>query len=283
MTRVIDFRLRPPLHSYLNTAIWEKAGFTRFNRLQGVEPAASVLAQSVDLMFQEMDEANIEIGVMNGRQCTDFRGEVTNADLAEICNLYPGRFYAQAGVNPFRGKQSEKEADSFIRDYGFKGIAIDPGGYEEHMHADDERLFGFYEVCLRHDYPAVLTLGPMGGSGIHFGGALQVDRLAARFPDLKVVVSHGCWPYALELCGVVARRPNVYLMPDMYHIGLPGEEHYTRAISTVAQERFVFASAYPSRPLGVAVDGYKSLGLSENHLADVLWNTAARLLKLNSD
>lgn len=283
MTRVIDFRLRPPLHTYLKTAIWEKSGYTKFNRLQGVEPAPSVLAYSADLMFEEMQAAGIEIGVMNGRQCNDFRGEVTNADLAKICNDFPDRFYALAGANPFRGKSNVQEAETFIREYGFKGIAFDPGGYDEPMFSDDPRLFDHYALCIKHDYPAVLTLGPMGGTGVDFGNALQVDRLAARFPELKIVVSHACWPYAIELCGVAARRPNVYLMPDMYHVGLPGEEHYTKAIETVAKNRFVFASAYPSRPLDLAVQGYKALPISTESLNDVLWNTAAKLLKLENN
>ena len=280
MAGVIDFRLRPPLHTYLRTAIWEESGYTKFNRLQGVDPAPSVLACSAEMMFDEMDAAGIEIGVMNGRQCNDFRGEVTNADLAKICNEYPTRFYALAGANPFRGKGNVQEAETFIRDYGFKGISLDPGGYDEPMFSDDSRLFSHYELCMKYDYPAVLTLGPMGGTGINYANAEQVDRLAAKFPELKIVVSHACWPYALELCGVAARRPNVYLLPDMYHIGLPGEEHYTKAIETVARGRFLFASAYPSRPLDLAVQGYRALPISQASLADVLWNTAAKLLKL---
>ncbi|WP_237173433.1 amidohydrolase family protein [Paracandidimonas lactea] len=232
-------------------------------------------------MFEEMDRAGIAAGVMNGRQCTDFRGEVSNADMADVCAKYPGRFYALAGANPFRGQASVQEAETFIREYGFKGIALDPGGYEEQMFADDQRLFPFYELCLKHDFPAVLTLGPMGGAGVHFGGPLQVDRLAAKFPELKIVVSHGCWPYVTEMCGVAARRPNVYLMPDMYHVGMPGHQDYTEAARNIARRRFVFASAYPSRPLEIAVRGYQSLGLPEEVLEEIFRSTAARLMKLD--
>ena len=282
MTNIIDFRLRPPLLSYLKTAIWNEKGFSRFNALQGVEVADSVKAYSIDLMFEEMDRAGIVAGVMNGRQCTDFRGEVTNADLADICTRYPKRFYALAGVNPFRGDESVKEADTFIREYGFKGLSLDPGGYEEQMFADDPRLFPFYELCLEHDLPAVLTLGPMGGTGVHFGSPLQVDRLAAHFPELNIVVSHGCWPYVTEMCGVAVRRSNVYLMPDMYHVGMPGHQDYTEAARHIARGRFLFASAYPSRPLEVAVQGYRDLGLSQEVLHEVFRSTAARLMKLDS-
>lgn len=279
-SRIIDFRLRPPLRSYLDTAIWSPAGVERFNALQGVVPAPSARARSMDLMLQEMDAAGIAIGVMNGRQCTDFRGEVTNRDLAGICNAYPGRFLALSGANPFKGPGNVAEARSFILDEGFKGIAIDPAGYEQFLEIDDERLFPYYEVCMATDSPAVFTIGPMGGSGIHFANALQVDRLAARFPELKLVVSLGCWPYVAELCGVAARRPNVYLMPDMYHVGMPGQEMFTAAASSVARGRFVFASAYPSRPLGLAVESYQALGWSQQCLDEVMHGTAARLLKL---
>ena len=148
MSGIIDYRLRPPLRSYLKTAIRDTKGFTRYSALQGVSPAASAEAFSMPLLLAEMDRAGITIGVMNGRQCSDFRGEVTNADLAVICNDYPNKLHALSGANPFRGKSNVAEAQLYIRQYGFKGISFDPGGYEEAMFADDERLFAYYEVCM---------------------------------------------------------------------------------------------------------------------------------------
>jgi predicted TIM-barrel fold metal-dependent hydrolase len=74
----------------------------------------------------------------------------------------------------------------------------------------------------------------------------------------------------------------VYLMPDMYFHGLPGHEMYTAAINTFAADQFLFATAYPSRPLELTVDQYCALPLRSEALNKVCYSTAARLLKLGS-
>ena len=52
---------------------------------------------------------------------------------------------------------------------------------------------------------------------------------SADFPDLRIVVSHGNWPWVSEILHVAFRRPNVYLSPDMYLYNMPGMDDYLRA------------------------------------------------------
>lgn len=277
---IIDYRLRPPLYSYLETGMWGEGSVRKFSALQGIEPSESALRQSFEMMLEEMDANNITIGVMNGRQCEDYRGEVSNHDLARIVSETNGRFLAIAGANPFRGEENVAEAEEYLKNYGFKGISLDPGLYERHILSDDPILDPYYRLCLEYDLPAVLTIGPTVGADISHASAVPVDRLAAKYPDLKVVVSHGCWPYAQELAGVCARRPNVYMMPDMYYLGLPGEDAYTKSITSFGADRFLFATAYPSRPIGMTVEGFLDLPLTQEQLQKVMWDNAARLLRL---
>lgn len=282
MTGIIDFRLRPPLGDLLKSGLWDEAAIRKYSRIQGVEPAPSALARSIDMLIAEMDEAGITVGVMNGRQTSGFLGEVSNESLAKIVDQYHGRFVALAGANPTRGAENVKEAEYWIRDHGFKGISLDPVHYGEAMFADNPSLFPYYEVCIKYDAPVVLTIGPMcGGHDMSYAGALQVDRLATLYPQLKIVVSHGCWPYVLEATGVCARKNNVFLMPDMYFLGLPGEQDYVNAIRTFADGQFLFGTAYPSGPLKHAVDGFRALALDERAFKKVTYANAARLLKLD--
>ncbi len=278
---IIDYRLRPPLYSYLNTGMWGDASVRKFAELQGIEPAESALKQSFEMMLEEMDQNNIALGVMNGRQCEDYRGEVSNSDLARIVSETKGRFLAIAGANPFRGAANVAEAEEYLKNQGSKGISLDPGLYEKHILSDDPILDPYYRPCLEYDLPAVLTTGPTVGLDITHASAAPVDRLAARYPDLKIVVSHGCWPYAHELAGVCARRANVDMMPDMYYLGLPGEDVYTSSITSFGADRFLFATAYPSRPIGTTVDGYLNLPLTQEQVQKVMWDNAAQLLGLD--
>lgn len=282
MTRILDYRLRPPLPGIVDLGIWNPAGMANFHRMQGIEICESARTRSMDLFWRDMREAGIAIGVLNGRQLKDHRGFISNETLYTITQEYPGVFYALCGANPFLGAENVKDAELHIRERGFKGIALDPALYQEPLLADHERLFPYYEVCLKYDYPAVLTIGPTVGPDISYSSPVQVDRLAARFPELKIVVSHGCWPWTNEICGVVARRRNVYLMPDMYYFGLPGEDDYTKAIQTFAEDQFIFATAYPSRPLQLAVSDHRGLKLKPGVFEKIMYQNAAKLLKLES-
>ena len=278
--QIIDFRLRPPLYGYLNLLIWSDAGLEQFASVQGIEPAETARKRSMEMLLAEMDDCGITAGVMNGRQCGGVRGEVSNEDLARIMKEYPGRFHALAGTNPLRGKGNLAEAEHFLRDGGFKGLSLEPGLYDQAMYADDERLFPYYELCEKYNCPAVLTIGPMNGPDLSYTDPLQVDRAAARYPNVKIVVAHGCWPFAAELAGVVARRKNVYMMPDLYLFGLPGETDYLRALKVFAGSKFLFASAFPCRPIPMTVSQYRDLQLSDDLFKRVTYDNAAHLLGL---
>lgn len=104
--------------------------------------------------------------------------------------------------------------------------------------------------------------------------------MAGTYPELKIVVAHGCWPHVHEMCGVVFRRRNVWMSPDMYMFA-PGVDDYVKAANTFARERFLFATCYPSLPLKPVVDLYQRLPWREGVLEKVLWKNAASLLKLS--
>lgn len=67
-TKVIDFRLRPPVKGFFDLVMYAKAerrdGITRQH---GMEPAASAQAKSMEMLLAEMDDAGVTCGVVMGR------------------------------------------------------------------------------------------------------------------------------------------------------------------------------------------------------------------------
>ena len=98
------------------------------------------------------------------------------------------------------------------------------------------------------------------------------------FPDLKIVCSHGVWPQVTEFLALVYRHENVYLEASIYEF-LPGGDLFVQFANDVMPDKFVYASAFPFRPLG-DLQRFRQLPFKPNVLEQILWHTPAKLLKL---
>jgi predicted TIM-barrel fold metal-dependent hydrolase len=120
--------------------------------------------------------------------------------------------------------------------------------------------------------------GPTSPS-LDYTDPAPVGRVAKAFPNLSIVCYHGFWPYVNEMIGVAFRYDNVYVVPDMY-IFLPGGRLYIEAANGFMKDQLMFGTSYPFRAMGQTVDDFTKLGLSDDSLDRVLYQNAARLLKL---
>ena len=96
---IIDARLRPPLKDYLRCNLYRDPKKTQGwsnNFLMKVSPA--VEQRDADLLYREMDDAGVTLGVMTGRQSPDM-GNVSNDDLMDVVREQPSRFVGIAGVD----------------------------------------------------------------------------------------------------------------------------------------------------------------------------------------
>ena len=77
-----------------------------------------------------------------------------------------------------------------------------------------------------------------------------------KYPSLKIVVPHGCWPHVHKALALAIRCPNVYLMPDcyLYIHNFPLSEEYVIAANTYLKYRILYASSYPVRSLEQALE-----------------------------
>jgi len=106
-----------------------------------------------------------------------------------------------------------------------------------------------------------------------FGHPKYVDRIACRFPDLKIVMGHGGHPWVLEAVTVARRHPNVYIEPSSHRW-----KHLSRAGSgwepllyygdwNVA-DKVLFASMWQLQglPLSVIINEARGLPLKEENI-----------------
>ena len=278
---VIDFRLRPPIGGYLDMIMYANAPRRdRATRMHGFEPAQSATQQSVDLLLQEMDAAGVTTGIMVGRVSAVF-GSVSNDDLLAIQLQYPGRFIGIPSIDPTNRRNAEAEI-ALAQASGFRAVGIEPGLNEQPMHIDDRRLYPLYASLEDAGMAVLIMAGGNAGPDLSWTNPEHLDRVLGDFPDLRVVATHGAWPWVHQILHVAYRRPNLYLSPDQYIAGMPGSDDYIRAADGFLSDRFLYASSYPFAPVDLYAEWFRSLPIRTENLEKVMYRNAAALLGLEA-
>jgi hypothetical protein len=273
---IIDFSLRPPYKSLTNLEQYQKKPEENFAPRIGMTVSEAAVQFSMDLLLKEMDEAGIVHGVCHGRPSVGTKNE----DLIGVMREYPGKFTAFAGVRFTDLSQAVAEAKHCLDDIGLIGIAIEPSMGMPPIYPDDGKLYPIYELCRERGAPVLFTLSALVGSDISYSHPVHLDRVAADFPTVNLIVRHACWPWVTEACGVALRRPNVYLVPDAYGVSMPGYQQWVEAANTYLADRLLFGTAFPIVPIKPMVDAFRKLPLRDEVRGKVEYRNAARLLKL---
>jgi predicted TIM-barrel fold metal-dependent hydrolase len=279
-------RLRPPLKSWI-----AQLQFTRgddYYRNLGYEKPPSTRTQSTADLLAEMDRAEVQWGVIMGRQSEAPLGVIPNDEIAECIREHPSRFVGWAGLDL---KQSTDwclaEIERCLQMPGFKGVSIEPPiSRDPSIHGpDDSRLYPIYEECQRREVPINVTLSAQLQARLNRpyedSSPLPLYRVAKDFPKLTIHVAHAAWPYVMEMIGVAFVCPNVWLSPDQYMVKrLPGAMEYAKAVQNYFYDRACFGTAYPSRPHDRMVEEYRQLGFTSEVYAKVMSKNALRLMKM---
>jgi predicted TIM-barrel fold metal-dependent hydrolase len=248
-------------------------------REKGFTAPQSLLDASWESFLEERDRARIEVCVVPGRYTTQSYGRVSNEDLAELARRHRGRFVCFAAVDG-ESDEAANQLEFAVKDLGLSGLTLDAASGDPPRYADDPLFEPLYRRCARLGVPVMVTYSGFVGPDIGYVDPVRMDRVAAAFPDLSIVVVHAGWPWVPQMIGVAYRRPNVFLSPDMYLINMPGASMYVEAANGLLRERLLFGSSYPFIPMDAAVGVYTSLPFKEDVLRNVMGRNGARLLKL---
>jgi predicted TIM-barrel fold metal-dependent hydrolase len=281
--KILDFRVRPPLKSFLNCGFWNEVG-TPFAWHSELPP--SVKEKSMPKLLAEMKEAGIVKAVVWGRTTHEPSRSTSNDDVAAIVKEHSDVFVAAfGGICPRAGhiKETTDEIERCVNKLGMKGITLEPSfGMRPLALADDPILYPVYECLQGLGVILALTIsrGSPPGQTLRHSNPEQVDRVAVDFPKLKIVISHSFWPWAQQSCGLAFRQPNVYLHPDLYGMGMPGTSDWVEAANTHLQDRMLFGSAFPYLGVREMAAAYQKLPYKPEVLEKVMYKNGARLLGL---
>jgi len=289
MMPIIDMRLRPPIPAWTKGSVFRTAMHYPRNLVSFKGPRSAWL-ESLDLLFEEMDSANIKYGVLMGRAASGAGnlGGVANRDIVEAVAKWPDRFLGFLGIDLEAIPQGLAEVREYARATNIKGISIEPGSGIRPRWSDDESLDPIYEIAQEFDLPVSISLSgllsALGGHDISWSRPVSIQKAAQKYPKVKFIVSHAAWPYAEEMVVVALACPNIYVSPDLYGatVGMIGADTYVKGANMFLEDRTLFGSAYPTKDIQEAVRDFLALGYRQDIIPKIMWGNAAKLLKIKS-
>lgn len=277
----IDFRFRP----VGTQAITPELTWAYLRKMR-LDPAPSFEREDLGLMFQEMDEAGIEMGVIGVPAPTDKPGFVSTANevIASMVARYPGRFVGFGSLDTSDPVEALEEIDHVL-ELGLVGLTVEPSTARVSRRVDDRRLYPIYEAAQRRGLPVLTVMSCLLGPYLDDCKPEWLDHVAIDFPNLTLIIQHGAWPYSREAVGLAYKQPNVYLVPGQYvHYEFPGSEDYVKAANRQLTDQILFGSVYPNcGPLREVMEIVDRLGFaSEAIKRQYLESNARRLLGLGA-
>lgn len=275
--RIIDFRFRPNTQQTIS-------GIQNSKMFKGLCEAidfSKMKAQTVEECVADLDQYGVERAVITGRDCETTYGAKSNNDsVIEFVRKFPNKFIGFVGLDPHKGMNAVYELRSAVNDLGMRGAAVDP--YLAQIYANDAKYYPLYAKCCELDVPIVFTTGPatlVPGAIIDHVAPRYIDFVARDFPDLKIVISHGGYPWVNEAIIIAQRNKNVYIELSEYECW-PMSEAYIHAANTIISDKLLYASAHPFVDFRQALKTYQELNFTPEVLRKIMYDNAARLLGL---
>lgn len=276
---IIDFRFRPNTVENL-TSISNSKMYKELCKVIGFN---NQKAETIEEIVLWLEEYNVIKAVVNGRDCESTFASVANGNdaLLSFCDAAPNRIIGFWGIDPHKGMNSVRELNSVVKNNeGIQGASIDP--YFAKIYVNDARYYPFYAKCCELNIPIIITTGSasfMPETVIEHSAPRYIDFVARDFPELKIIISHGGYPWVNEAITVAQRNKNVYLEMSEYE-EWPQSDLYIKAANSIISDKLIFASAHPFVNFNEQIERYSKMGFNKDVYKNVMYNNAAKILNL---
>jgi len=282
---VIDFRVGAPIKA-------DRTAHRTHRTLYGEAYGRIAAGQQAEIpsdprgLLDLMDRNDISHVVIPVEDNETTLGSRTGPEtLATFCSADPERLIGFCGADPYKGMTAVRELEHAVRDLGIRGLNI--GQFWQELTPDDRRYYPLYAKCVELKVPVILhaAMNLSLEVPMEYSHPRYIDRVATDFPELKIVATHGGWPWITEMVAVAWRRPNVYIDTAAQrpkYLGIPesGWAPFVHFGNSLLQDRILYASRWPLLPFDQTVAEIKELPLKPEVQEKWLWRNAATLLGL---
>ncbi|MFB9279838.1 amidohydrolase family protein [Cohnella cellulosilytica] len=276
---IIDFRIKPPIPGWEKLFEEGRDAVPRFHKLQGVNPVPS---NTLEETIGELDANGITHAVVMAR------GSVPGSSNDELSAFLSGqpsqRFIGFIGVDSPDAEGAVATIAKYAATGLFRGVSLNAHTLLPHLPVGDGSWDPIFETSIEHGYPVSLTLSGFLGMNeprkdYEFARASRLVRALKKYPELKLIVSHGGWPFVSEAIAVASYYPNLYLSPDLF-LGFPQGNLYAEAANLHLSDQLLYGSCYPNISYEFTLSRYRSYPWHEGVMRKVLYENGARLLGL---
>jgi len=278
---IIDLHVHLPLPEWLEGCLgpYLESAERYFHRKATARPIEELAAE-----YERLDM----VGVLLGWDAETLTGRppLPNELVAGIVRRFPDRFVGFGSVDPHR-----PDATELVRrlpDVGLIGLKLHPTmqGFDP---ASDAAMRVFESAAearlavITHAGTSGLGAGRPGGQGlrIDFARPILLDRAAAAFPEVPIVLAHVGWPWHLEALAMALHKANVLIdISGWRYRYLPPE--VLRDMKGRLSDQFLFGTDVPMFSPSDLLEEFAALQLPEEVAAKILWHNANRLLGLKS-
>ena len=276
--KIIDFRFRPHTEAILN-GIKNSAMFKASSEASGFDKWQP---QPLDQIVADLKSRGVGKCVITGRDChCTYGSKDNNGSVLEFCRAYPDMFIGFWGIDPHEGMDAVRKVEKVVREYGMKGIATDP--YLAHLTPAAAKYYPLYAKCCELNIPVFITMAPppqVPDAVMAYTDPRDVDIVAKDFPDLKIIMSHGGYPFVHEAIYACYRNKNVYMDISEYEAA-PMCDTYFTAMKSMIADKVLFASAHPFVDQRDCLATYQAAGLSPEVSEKIMYKNACKVLGLD--
>lgn len=240
--KIIDCRYRPPTEPWLNS-ISHNPVYSDYVEKNGFNKKKP---ETLKDCVKKLLAASINSAVLVGRDIeSTWHVPADNFLVDSDFAAFPDFFIPVYGVDPHKGIDAYRHIKTALASGHIAGIAIEPG--MSRCVIDDAHYYPYYALCCDAGAPVIMTAGMaprLRGVAMDASAPWRIDRVANDYPELRILVSHGGYPYVCEALSVCARHDNIFMdLSSTFNKPLAGE--YAMAAAGPLADRFVFASASP--------------------------------------
>jgi predicted TIM-barrel fold metal-dependent hydrolase len=279
--RFLDVHVHPPLPSVVAGAFAPYLVDVEASIGRTVEP---MTIDEIAAYYRDRN-GRAALSAWDAETASGRRG-LDNDQVAALVAGHPDVFVGFGSVDPHKGAAAVAGINDAAR-LGMRGLQFHPA--VQRFSPADRRVYPLWEVAeelrmpvLLHAGYTSLGAGSPGGSGIELGVAdpMNVDRVAADFPRLPILLETPAWPWEDASLAVALHKRNVYLeLSGSRPAAFP--TRLLEAIRGPLRERTVFGSGFPFHDLDRWLEEWEALGLPADLSEQLLVGNAVRLLGLD--
>lgn len=179
--------------------------------------------------------------------------------VAEQVAAHPDTLIGFLSVDPTQDGW-ERELEEGYTGLGLRGVKLLPmyAGFTP----DDPRLNPLWKYATKHQLPVLLHTGTTFVAQAPLDCTLPrlIDRVAIRFPDVKLIMAHLSHPYEGECVVTIRKHPNVYADISALHYRPYQLYHSLMLVQEYGVwDKVLFGSDYPFTTVNASIDGLRRL------------------------